>query len=178
MDDLSGEVSTVKSDPEGPVKRPKNRRGARAKQEDQSTELPEEVQPDDQNRSQDVLSSLFENQEIPFDIVEGSDAGQRIVRPKFIDRRTKRRVEIEPPRVKKVFDPQPVVELLRGRYRAVWREMRRTLSEALRFVHRYEPDETACRIEDPEVDFESMMREAVEEFEREGREVDDDRAPS
>jgi hypothetical protein len=144
------------------------------------------VPPEDQNIPEEAAGALFADpdeiagsEEIPFDMVEGSEAGQRISRPKFIDRRSKRRVEIEPSRVRRVFDPLPVTELLRGRYRAVWREMRRTLSETLRFVHRYEPPEEFRGVEqDSDVDFESMMREAVEAFEREGREVDDDRAPS
>lgn len=109
----------------------------------------------------------------------GADAQSR--RTKFLDRRTKRRQDIEgpkqtwTPRSRKVFEPQPVVELLRGRYRAVWKEMRRTLSETSRFVHRYEPDESLSQDpdDDRDIDFESMMREAVEEFEREGRQVDD-----
>jgi hypothetical protein len=109
--------------------------------------------------------------------------GRSSVLPKF-DRKAKRRQEQEPGRLRKLFDPAPVIQLLRGRYRAVWREMRRTLSasgeSAARSVYQVDPyyDEDDPGGYDRTVDFESMLRNAVEDFEREGGQVRDDRAPN
>lgn len=87
--------------------------------------------------------------------------------PRFLDRKTKRRQEQDSMRVRSYFDPLAVSQFLRGRYRAVWRERRRTLTGTgvMRYVHQYVPPDDVPE-EDPPIDFESMIRNAVEDFER------------
>lgn len=99
----------------------------------------------------------------------GVDPTQKGRGPKS-ERRHKRRPDM------KLFDPQPVVELLRGRYRAVMREMRQTGPSVSRFVHQYEADDDTPPERD--VDFESLMGKALHDFAEQEKKVDADFSPT
>lgn len=102
-----------------------------------------------------------------------ADPKHRAARSKFIERKFKRRPENESLRGKTTFNPHTVIEFLTGRYRSVSREMRSGFD-----VHFYEPEENVCPEDERDVDFESMMREALEDFAREGRRVGDGDPPT
>lgn len=89
--------------------------------------------------------------------VESLDVSRKAARLRYVERRTI---------AKKLFDPQPMIELLRGRYRAVVREMRKSTDEGFRHVHVYEPESDPGDSDDPDVDFGSMMIAALEDHER------------
>jgi hypothetical protein len=68
-------------------------------------------------------------------------------------------------RVRSYFDYIAIAQFMRGRYRAAWRENRRTRIGVERDVHQYVVGDDVPE-EDPPTDFESMIRNAVEDFER------------
>lgn len=140
-------------------------------------EAPEEKAPEE--RAPEELELELEGDEIALDDIALGDLSLRGEDPtqpraKVAERRSKRRPEgIEAPRLRKVFEPQPVIELLRGRYRAVSKEMRLSKfgSDSIQDVYRYEPEDELSPAEEPDVDFESMMQDAVDEFARGRRKV-------
>lgn len=137
--------------------------------------------PEDQNTRSEEQSEIASPADVDVGLEDVDDGSQSSRLKPRLQPRLKRRPELDATtRGRKVFEPQPVTELLRGRYRAVWREMRRTEPEAQNFVYAYVPDKDYPPEEEPDVDFESLMRDALADFAKNERlkQVDDDSSPT